>query len=324
MWSRKLFRSAGPSPLLVLGMHRSGTSAVSGALVCLGACAPKTLIPSAFDNVRGFWESDVIRALNDEILASAGRAWNDWREFDRDWYATSAAVAFRRRMRRALSAEFPGAILPVIKDPRICRLVPLWSTVLKELAWRPTILLVLRSPVEVAASLHARDCRMGATKPISLSDGCLLWLRHVLDAEANSRNLPRALIVWNSFLDNWHAELERVQDQTGIRFPNWSDNGFRQVSNFLSPHLRHHQVPSGGFQIDPKVNEWIRETYLAACELSEHPARESALRSLDQVRVQVDGFSSKKPEQLAASIDASDTAADHTEARRPVGVQVLA
>ena len=58
------------SAVLVLGMHRSGTSSVAGALMALGGSAPLHLMPPQEDNERGFWESAVLTALNDEILAA--------------------------------------------------------------------------------------------------------------------------------------------------------------------------------------------------------------------------------------------------------------
>ena len=58
--------------LLVLGMHRSGTSAITRVLSLLGADLPQSLMPpAAGDNVRGYWESVEIAALHDELLAAA-------------------------------------------------------------------------------------------------------------------------------------------------------------------------------------------------------------------------------------------------------------
>ena len=67
---------------VVLGMHRSGTSSVAGTLALLGAAAPRTLMGPAQDNPKGFWESQVVTAFNDRLLAAAGSAWDDWRALD--------------------------------------------------------------------------------------------------------------------------------------------------------------------------------------------------------------------------------------------------
>ena len=67
--------------ILVAGMHRSGTSAVSRILNLLGCALPKTLSSAGPDNPSGFRESMAIKDLNDAILASAGSAWDDWEYF---------------------------------------------------------------------------------------------------------------------------------------------------------------------------------------------------------------------------------------------------
>ena len=68
------------SAILIAGMHRSGTSALTRTLSLLGCALPKT--PS---NDPKHWESKVIMNLNDEILASAGSAWHDWGAFNPGW-----------------------------------------------------------------------------------------------------------------------------------------------------------------------------------------------------------------------------------------------
>ena len=88
--------------VLVLGMHRSGTSSVAGALIRLGGAAPLNLEPPQRDNPTGFWESSVLMALNDEILAAGGSYWHDWREFDPKRIDAAATVALRARAKSAL------------------------------------------------------------------------------------------------------------------------------------------------------------------------------------------------------------------------------
>jgi hypothetical protein len=92
--------------ILVLGMHRSGTSVVSGAMVRLGAAAPRTLMPATHDNMRGYWESTRIVYFNEELLASAGSTWDDWRAIDARWYLSSVAGDFRARAIQTSSGEY--------------------------------------------------------------------------------------------------------------------------------------------------------------------------------------------------------------------------
>ena len=171
--------------VLVLGMHRSGTSSVAGTLVRLGGTAPVNLIPPGEDNERGFWESTVLAALNDEILAAGGSDWMDWRAYDVARIDAASANFLNARAKSVLASEFGDIGFPIIKDPRMCRLMRFWAPVFEEAKWSVRALLPLRSPLEVAWSLKRRN-------DISPGYGCLMWLRHVLDAEVeNPRDGPR-------------------------------------------------------------------------------------------------------------------------------------
>src|SRR5438270_8290806 len=64
------------SALVVLGMHRSGTSALSRCLSFLGHEQPSDLMRPQRDNPTGFWESDGIVDLNAAIMDELGIAWD--------------------------------------------------------------------------------------------------------------------------------------------------------------------------------------------------------------------------------------------------------
>ena len=68
--------------LLVLGMHRSGTSALTRVLSLLGADLPATLMPPASDNETGFWEPGPLVDYHDRLLSEFGSDWDDWRALD--------------------------------------------------------------------------------------------------------------------------------------------------------------------------------------------------------------------------------------------------
>ncbi|VFU07823.1 protein of unknown function [Methylocella tundrae] len=103
--------------ILVVGMHRSGTSAITGTMVQLGLGAPLTLMPSNNENERGYWESLRISVLHDELLAAAGSSWRDWRAFDRTWHHSVCGNAFRTRAKLLFGEEFGEAELFCLQGP---------------------------------------------------------------------------------------------------------------------------------------------------------------------------------------------------------------
>ena len=117
--------------ILVLGMHRSGTSALARTVNLLGATAPRTLMPADQTNPRGFWESNRLVPIDEAILTAFGSAWDGWQAGDPAWLGYRDVPVLMARLRATLLEEFADAKLFVVKDPRLCRLLPIWLEVLR-------------------------------------------------------------------------------------------------------------------------------------------------------------------------------------------------
>jgi hypothetical protein len=258
-------------------MHRSGTSSAAGTLVRLGAAAPQHLIPPNVDNERGFWESRVIVDLNDSILAAGGSDWKDWRKFNLAKIDSVEVEALRARAKIALAEEFGDVGLAVIKDPRMCRLMPFWGPVFEEAKWSVRTLLPVRPPLEVGRSLACRD-------GLGPAYGCLLWLRHVLNAEVETRGMARAVLDWPQFLNNRREALTRVSEQWGEILPHWYEDALADVDGFISADLRHQRTSEADLQTHPAVNDLAQRTYTAMIELVRDPGDSCVLRKLDDLR----------------------------------------
>src|SRR5579864_242270 len=211
--------------ILVLGMHRSGTSAVSGVVSGLGVAAPKTLAPANAWNPRGYFESARIFGAHNELFAAVGSRWDDWRQLDPQ---RLAAETERRRpnIRKLLIEEFGDEPFILLKDPRMCRFIPFTLSILAELEIGAIAILPVRNPLEVAASLKRRD-------GIALAKSILLWLRYVLDAEFYSRNLPRYFWQYEKFVVDWRYDMDRAAQITGITWPDQSQCVSAKIDQFL-------------------------------------------------------------------------------------------
>jgi len=256
---------------VVLGMHRSGTSSVAGTLALLGAAAPRTLMRPAQDNPKGFWESEVVTAFNDRLLAAAGSSWNDWRRLDG---AALSDPAWTEEAARVLQAEFGDAEAIVLKDPRICRFFPFWRRVLEDAGYAPLIVAPVRDPREVAASLNARN-------GMDPARGQRLWLRHVLDAEAASRGLPRHLMAWGGFIADWRGETARMAARLNRPLTPTPDQA-QAVDAFLTADLRR-QTPGEG-----RPPALAARAHAALLDLARHGEHADLHRALDVLRAEFD------------------------------------
>ncbi|HJP99138.1 MAG TPA: hypothetical protein VJ862_11295, partial [Rhodanobacteraceae bacterium] len=84
--------------ILVLGMHRSGTSAVTRCLNLLGAEVGSKLLPPAEDNRSGFWEHAEVVAVHEELLGDLDRVWHDGRALPEGWLLSAAARKARGKL----------------------------------------------------------------------------------------------------------------------------------------------------------------------------------------------------------------------------------
>ena len=243
--------------LLVLGMHRSGTSALTRVLSLLGAKLPAKILNEhqpAVDNERGHWEPEEIMLLHEEILESAGSKWDAWEAINPQWFESDIAILFKHNLIELLKQNYVDAPLFVVKEPRLCRLIPLWQNALSELRIQPKAVLTLRNPLDVAASLEKRD-------GFSPYKSYLLWLRHVLDAERQSRNWPRAIVTYDQLLKNWQGVADHISQKTGIVWPRQSSLSAVEIDSFLTPNLRHHSHSVDTLRACPEVADWVKKTY---------------------------------------------------------------
>ncbi len=240
--------------VLVAGMHRSGTSALTRLFVGLGCDAPRTLMQADAHNALGYWESSVIAELNEAVLASAGSSWDDSGPFNPGWQASPAAAPYRERALEALEREFGDSPLFVLKDPRICRLLTFWKAVVAQFGAEPCVAIPVRNPMEVAASLAQRDL---IEEPL----GALLWLRNVLDAEAGCRDDTRVFIRYDDLLANWESVAERLGRKLSIVWPRRSGQAALDIEENLLSTLKHQVRADADVHEAPGVADWVKITY---------------------------------------------------------------
>lgn len=215
--------------MVVLGMHRSGTSALSRVLNLCGAYLPEKLRPPKLgNNPRGFWEPEDVIDLNERMLRQLGGAWNRV-EFVLP-VAGDMVDAFVDDVGAMLASEYGDQETILIKDPRICVLAPLWHRALVSAGYRPVYVVPVRNPIEVAQSLHARG-------DMSVSEGVSLWLAYMRRVVEFTASCPDVSYVrFTDLLDNWREAVTRIADNLALPL----DTGSRveEVNRFLEPSLR--------------------------------------------------------------------------------------
>lgn len=235
----------GKQVLVVIGMHRSGTSASTGALQCVGVQLGKKLYSGHGDvNAKGYFEHSDIADTNDEVMLRLGSSWDDVLIKEEAWWKREELIPFATKIRGYIRRDFSNSLLWAVKDPRVCRLLPWWLDIFAEEGISPHFIFVVRSPDDVYRSLKRRD-------GFSQEKSSMLWLLHYLEAEAGSRGHPRVFTSFDRFLEDPCGELLRMERQLKLRFPVSVEAATDCLNEFLSKDLRHHT--GGGSQTNAPV-----------------------------------------------------------------------
>ncbi|TKS52798.1 glycosyltransferase [Luteimonas yindakuii] len=228
--------SASDRLLLVLGMHRSGTSALTGVLQKLGAELGEELLPPTRDNPKGYFENTRVVAVHETLFTALQGGWQDPRPLPAQWRSTTFGDEAHQALVGLLADLLKRSTLVVVKDPRTSRVLPLWTDVARATGVEVGAALMIRHPNEVAGSLRKRD-------GLSRARAHLLWMVYLLDAERDSRAMPRAFVSYGALLAGWRDTLARARD-SGLRdmLPEPTSSAANEIDVFLDVSLRRQEA----------------------------------------------------------------------------------
>ena len=221
-----------PDPVFIIGMHRSGTSALGGVLESLGLTVGKSVMPAQKDNPKGFYENLALTELHDKFLKSVGSSWDDPKPIIAEYFQGEASSRFQSKLLPLLKEEY-GERRPLIKDPRICRLMPLWVPLIKEHFTEARFILPIRHPVAVAHSLVQRG-------ELTLDESLKLWAVHVIEGERDTRDFSRAFATYDELMQSPVDTMLRLAKSAGLA----EDGVAAAVSRQIDSTLRHHTKSS--------------------------------------------------------------------------------
>jgi hypothetical protein len=228
--------------LVVLGMHRSGTSAVTGALGALGFNLPALsdrLDPH--ESNPDHFESLSVMRVNDALLKVFNGAWDSPPELPAGFEERSEVCEHDQTAIQALVRGFPSGGPQALKDPRICLLLPYWRRIIPGPL---PVIFVWRSPLAVARSLRERN-------GFSLVHGIALWEHYNVSALAALEGLDCYVTSYESVLDNPRAIIaELLVWLDGQPIFNGAHRDADAAQSAIAKAYRHHDEDAAGPLLD--------------------------------------------------------------------------
>ena len=223
--------------VIILGMHRSGTSIVGGLMNRMGLETGGPLIQAAKDNEKGFFERIDVALQNDEFM-----------RLQRVHYALNTqnydpVVALRVALleegdfgygREALAFLNDRTHYPyMLKDPRLCITIRTWLPLLRSI---PAILFTFRHPLDVALSLHNRE-----QEQFRIVRGLRLWYVYNRRAIQQSQDLCRVVTSHRLVMSHPKEEMDRIykelREDCGMDIPRQVSD--EDVATFVDVRLQH-------------------------------------------------------------------------------------
>lgn len=234
---------------VVLGMHRSGTSAVANLIGRSGCSLPRTLMPPQADNPRGFAESLPLVRFNNALLKRLDRTWSDARPLSRISFEDSKWSELRAEANALLLAQCDDSGSMVFKDPRVCRLLPFWLPIFD--AYDTRYVFVVRNPLEIAASLSRRN---GSERGHAEA----LWMAHVFECFAALGARPLMAVRYEDLL------VDSVR--TAASLSAWLGLGPASATSLVAAELdsglRHHRATALDVAASVELSVLGRRLYL--------------------------------------------------------------
>jgi hypothetical protein len=247
--------------VLLLGMHRSGTSAIARGLGALGVYLGDDFLDAQPENPTGYWEDKGIVALNERLLGALGLTWDNTSPVGRRAFERRRVRALRRDAIRYLNATFTSAPLWGFKDPRTIRVLPFWQRALRDCEVEDSYLVAIRNPRSVAASLFTRQAMAADT-------AYRLWLVHMVPFFSGVIGKPFVVVDYDVLMRDSRVQLQRIGERLGVPFEAGSPEIERFTSGFLDAKLQHTVFTPEDFDDGNEVARLTRDTYLRLYDLA--------------------------------------------------------
>lgn len=259
--------------IVVLGMHRSGTSTVANALACMGVDLGDDLLPAGKDNPKGFFEDKAINDLNIEMLGVIGQ----------DWFSLSlvtdvqvdqlVAAGYFDKAMGLLRSKMEGREYFGFKDPRVSKLLKFWNKVFKQLDCAVHYVLCVRHPLSVANSVLKRN-------KTPIKKGYLLWLSYNLTIVTESINTALIAIDYDQLMEAPNETLRLLSTQLGLEINPGIANKFS--NDFLDQDLRHSKFTEVDLQNDPHCPAEVVSIYQLVSDLTLVDNKEAIIKFANQ------------------------------------------
>lgn len=220
--------------LIILGVHRSGTSVTAGMISQLGLNMGKSVLAGNPTNPKGHFENRKLMYFNERLFHYFNVSWHNSVCMEEYWWQNKSLSKHKDELKDLINEEFSNSDSFFIKDPRLCILLPFYLLVFEEMAILPKFIITLRHPAHVAASLMKRD-------NFSQAKSYRIYMEHILKAEIYTRGYTRVFTDYDDLIAFPLSEIDRVVKSLQLELL-FTPDIKRNLLAFVEPDLNHSET----------------------------------------------------------------------------------
>ncbi len=248
--------------VVVLGMHRSGTSVITKALECVGVKLGNNLMEAAIgDNDLGFFEDLDIVNFNDELLAECNKKWYSTETIQTYDVENLIRRGFLIRAVEMMRGKLMNKKCFGYKDPRSAKLLPFWSKVYEAAKFDTYFILALRNPLNIVRSLAERD-------GIECGHAYYLWADYITSSLTFLKNKKFIAIDYDHILDNPREVISQISKFLHMQINLGASDIYEQ--QIIKKSLRHWSFIDSDLALDNGVPHLVHDIYSITKNLGSH------------------------------------------------------
>ncbi|HET7615799.1 MAG TPA: hypothetical protein VFK27_02490 [Bacillales bacterium] len=238
----------------VMGSGRCGTSMATRAINFIGVDLGSGFIKENDTNPKGFWENKKVVDVHKKIKKALGK-----RPFPEGWERKSTIRPFKKELKQSLKEQFADKPIWGWKDPRTVESLAVWKDILDELGVDANYLIMVRNPVDVAASYKEAYQRK--------EDSALhQWQMRTLLSLVGTNDRKRVIVDYDELLGDSLKTLRRVAKTFDLPWPEDEQQLKADLDEFIDPSMQHSQTTLEELERMDDVDEDIKALYRLCVE----------------------------------------------------------
>lgn len=241
----------------ILGVGRSGTSAITRGLQAVGVDLGDNLRPGSGKNPTGFFEDNDFLLISRRLKRALGIRAESVRLIDDEEYDLPIVKKIEDDAVEMIHRRFGRSPLWGYKYARTSRFMPFFERVFERCGLDVRFVFAMRNPLSVARSRARLEPQRGTQEKSDLE-----WLTNVVPYFERARGQKCLFVDYDNVMASPAAELERMARGLGLPV---DDKVQREIAiyrdQYLKPGIRHSRFSIEDLDLTPDLNVLARDAF---------------------------------------------------------------